>query len=89
MLTMGVDDDAVDVNREAQPETPKMPPPVLWTIIMVVVNDREYDGYLKHEVYIMTVVKSDERLALPKLSQAKTYSDVEKSGYGRFWETGL
>ena len=55
MLTIGVDNDAVDVKTEVQPEIPKMPPPVLWTIIMVVVNDGEYDGYLKHDEYILTV----------------------------------
>ena len=77
MLTIGVDGDAVDVKIEVQPETPKMSPPVLRMIFMVVVNDREYDGYLKHDVYIMTVENSDERQALPKQSQAKTYSDVE------------
>ena len=55
MLMVGDDDDVVDVKTEVHPVTPKMPPPVLWTIIMAVVNDREYDGYLKHDVYILTV----------------------------------
>ena len=55
MLTIGVDDDAVDAKTEVQTETPKMPSPALWTIIIVVVNNREYDGYLKHDVYILTV----------------------------------
>ena len=49
MLTIGVDGDAVDVKIEVQPETPKR------TIIMVVVNDREYSGYLEHDVFILTV----------------------------------